>query len=84
MRVDRRALAAALKVLTKIAVKIAAKNVQPILNTVLFEADGGLLDLTAADTHQRLTISMPAEGELHTCLPANLLARLIKPGKRGD
>ena len=80
MLVDRRTLANALKVLTK----IAAKNVQPILNTVLLETADGLLHLTATDLNQRLTIAVPAEGQIKTCLPANLLARLVKPGKRGD
>jgi DNA polymerase III subunit beta len=80
MRINRRLFYGALHELIRIA---DPKAVQPILRHVLLQARDGLLTLRTTDLTQSLTCQLPAEGELDTCLPAKLLANLVKPEGKG-
>ena len=81
MKVDRRALYSALTELVRVT---DPKASLPILSHVLLQAVAGVLTLRATDLTRNLTCQLSAEGELETCLPAKLLAQLIKPEGRGD
>lgn len=78
MRIDRQALHAALQSLTRLARKDA---VFPIFETVQLEAQDSEVVLTATDITTTLAITLPAETPepFIACLPAKLLATLIKP-----
>jgi DNA polymerase-3 subunit beta len=76
MRVDRRALHSALRQLSRVA---GSKSALPVLAHVLLRAGNGTLTLRTTDLTQTLTCTLPAEGELDTCLPAKLLANMVKP-----
>jgi DNA polymerase III subunit beta len=76
MRIERRLLYEALKELVRV---IDPKASMPILSHVLLEVFGGKLTVTATDLNRTLSCRLPAEGDIDTCLPAKLLATLIKP-----
>ena len=81
MKVDRRALYSALTELVRVT---DPKASLPILSHVLLQAVAGVLTLRATDLKRNLCCQLPAEGDFETCLPAKLLANLIKPKGRGD
>jgi len=81
MKVNRTALSAALRELARLA---PSKPSIPILSHVLVHAENGTATLTATDLTQRLSVELPAEGEINTCLPAKTLAALVKPESKND
>ena len=81
MRIDRRSLYTALHELARVADPRASI---PILSHVLLRAENGILALTATDLTQTLTCKLPADGDLSTCVPAKLLAALVKPESKRD
>jgi len=81
MQIERRAFHDALKQLAKVA---DTRATLPILSTVLLEARDGTCTLKATDLEQALQAQLPAEGEIHPCLPAKLLAALVQPEKKSD
>jgi len=80
MRVDRRALHSALRELARVA---SPRSALPALSHVLLHAVENTLTLRATDLTQTLTCTLPAEGEFNTCLPAKLLANLVRPEGKG-
>ena len=81
MKTDCRALSGALGELVRVADQRASV---PILSHVMLRAAAGVLTLRATDLSRNLTCQLPAEGDLVTCLPAKLLAALVKPEGRSD
>ena len=83
MHIDRLSLSAALCTLTKVAPPNVAL---PILRCVRLDAADGTLTLTATDLEQRLTAELPAETPqpLSACLPAKMLATVVKPERKTD
>ena len=81
MKVDRRALHGALKKLVRVT---DPKASLPILSHVLLQATAGVLTVTASCLERTLSCHLPAEGDIHTCLPAKMLGVLIVPEGKGD
>ena len=81
MKVNRRALYGALAELVRV---VDPKASLPILSHVLLQAVAGVLTIKATDLKRTLTCQLPVEGEIETCLPAKLLANLIKPEGKSD
>ena len=81
LRIDRRALHVALVELARVAGK---SPVSHVLETLHIEAQGDTVTLTSTDLADTLQFSLPAEVTcaFTTCLPAKLLAKLVKPAGR--
>ena len=80
MRVDRRALYAALAELVRVA---PARAATPALEMVLLSASDGILTLTTTDLKQRLSCQIPADGDLSVCVHCKMLSLVMKPEGRG-
>ncbi len=78
MRVDRQDLYNVLK-------ELSCMTTRSTVADVLLEAKDGILSLTTTDLTARLSCELPAEGnDLTACLPAKLLAMLVKPEGKGS
>ena len=81
MRMKRRELSEALKVLNKVA---DHKSAMEILGHVNIESVNGKAKLTVTDLNNTLSAELSCEGDLSAVLPAKLLAKLVKPEGRKD
>lgn len=75
MKTSSKDLTKALAIMLPVAAK---RRSLPILNSLLLQADKGLLTITASDLDQTLTALVPCEGKLEPiCAPAQQLSDLI-------
>jgi DNA polymerase-3 subunit beta len=81
MKMNKRALHGALKTLNKV---VDNKSAITALHNVKLAATHGTVTITATDLDQTLEFELPGEGELTICVPAKVLAELVKPENRKD
>ena len=83
MHLNRLSLSDALCTLTKVA---PPNGPLPILRCVRLDAVGGVLTLTATDLDQRLSVDIDVDLDrsLSACLPAKMLATVVKPERKTD
>ncbi len=80
MRVNKTALYGALQILTKVA---DGKSL-PVLSCIKLEAENGNLKLTSTDLNRTLSTTIPAQGNIETVLPAQLIYKIVKPESKKD
>jgi len=81
MKINRRALHGALTILNKVA---DHKSALAALHHVKIAAARGTVTVTTTNLDQTLEVELPGEGELTICLPAKVLASLVKPQSKDD
>ncbi|MFC3206846.1 DNA polymerase III subunit beta [Aquamicrobium soli] len=74
MRIERHALA---RLLTSVTKAVPGRNTIPILATVRLVGKDGKLTVTGTDLDIEIAGSIPADGELATCVDAKLFAAAI-------
>lgn len=81
LTLNRRAFYAALKEVARLAHPKASVLA---LSHANLHAANGVLTATSSDLDTYLSVRIPAQGTIHTCLPAKVLAELVKPQGRSS